>query len=371
MMRVISSRFSGEVLLCIAFCLSVWTQNAHAHTSGSSFLSVQANADNRFHAQLDFDLRDLNQLSDMDANQDGDLSWGEIRTSQAAIESMVLARTVFAGGECKPTRREPLSIAEHGTGPYARISLELTCQNSAIQVNHSGWFAFDPGHRALLEYIDTKGQRTQTLLSQQSPSWHTQESLVARLTRFLAEGVMHLVTGYDHLAFLLVLLLALMRSKSDVVAPLRLTLRRALVVITAFTLAHSLTLALAATGQIVLPSRPVEVIIAASVAIAALLNLSRSAASHGWKLAFAFGLVHGLGFAGALAELTTERIDLLALAAFNMGIEVAQLAIALSVVPLMWLACRNMQRERIGVPIASIAVACVAAFWVVNRLQGA
>jgi HupE / UreJ protein len=370
MMRIDCRRFPGTIFLWVTLSLSLWTHNADAHTSGSSFLSVQAQEDNRFLAQVDFDLRDLNQLSDMDANQDGDLSWGEIRTSQRAIESIVLARTSFTSDDaCAVKQREPLSIAEHGAGPYARLTFDLICTNATLQVNHSGWFAFDPGHRALLEYTDSKGQRTQTLLSQQSPTWHTKETRSARLTRFLIEGVTHLVTGYDHLAFLLVLLLALMRTKTNVVAPLRLTLRRALIVVTAFTLAHSLTLALAATGHVVLPSRPVEVIIAASVAIAALLNLSRGAASHGWKLAFSFGLVHGLGFAGALAELTAERIDLLGLAAFNIGIELAQLAIALSLVPLMWLACRDVRRERIAVPTTSIAVACVAAFWVMSRLQ--
>ena len=147
-------------------------------------------------------------------------------------------------------------------------------------------------------------------------------------------------------------------------------LKRALVVITAFTLAHSLTLVLAATGYVRLPSQPVEVVIALSVMIAALLNISRSAAAHGWKLAFAFGLVHGLGFAGALAELASGSIDLLALAAFNVGIETAQVAIAAVAVPLIWWLFRGLRSERVGVPLASVSVACMAAVWVGSRLAG-
>ncbi len=180
-----------------------------------------------------------------------------------------------------------------------------------------------------------------------------------------------LITGYDHLAFLGVLLLALARRpRSGESSTLPQMLKRAFAVITAFTLAHSLTLALAATGYVRLPSQPVEVAIALSVMIAALLNISRGAAAHGWKLAFAFGLVHGLGFAGALAELASGRIDLLALAAFNVGIETAQVAIAAAAVPLIWWLFRGLRSERVGVPLASVSVACVAAVWVGSRLAG-
>ena len=86
--------------------------------------------------------------------------------------------------------------------------------------------------------------------------------------------------------------------------------------------------------------------------------------------AFAFGLVHGLGFAGALAELASGRIDLLALAAFNVGIEAAQVAIAAAAVPLIWWLFRSLRSERVGVPLASLSVACIAAVWVSARLAG-
>jgi hypothetical protein len=128
-------------------------------------------------------------------------------------------------------------------------------------------------------------------------------------------------------------------------------------------------LLLAATGRLSLPSQPVEVAIAASVVVAACLNLSRAAGRHGWLLAFAFGLVHGLGFAGALAELASERIDLLALAAFNIGIELAQVGCAVLAVPLMWWIFRNARCERVLLPLASLCVAAVALSWVVTRLN--
>ena len=344
---------------------------AFAHTSGSSFLALRADGESAVHAEWDFDLRDLHQSLQLDADGDGALTWAEIIAARPAIESLVLARTQLsaAGGACTPASKEIPAIAEHGEGPHLRFIATFSCPPGPLALDHSGWIAFDPGHRALLEFQAADGARTQAILGGSATSWQATESRSAHLLRFLVEGMRHLVTGYDHLAFLGVLLLALARRRSGETSSLPQMLKRAFAVITAFTLAHSLTLALAATGYVRLPSQPVEVAIALSVMIAALLNISRGAAAHGWKLAFAFGLVHGLGFAGALAELASGRIDLLALAAFNIGIETAQVAIAAAAVPLIWWLFRGLRSERIGVPLASISVAGVAAIWVASRLS--
>jgi HupE/UreJ protein len=343
---------------------------AFSHTSGSSFLALRAEDTSTVHAEWDFDVRELQQSLQLDADGNGALTWGEIIAGRSAIEALVLARTHLGatGGACTVAATDVPMIAEHGDGPYLRFIATFSCAPGALMLDHSGWFAVDAGHRALLEYEALGGARTQAILASGVGPWHATESRVAHLVRFLVEGIRHLVTGYDHLAFLGVLLLALARRRSGESASLPLMLKRAFAVITAFTLAHSLTLGLAATGHIRLPSQPVEVAIALSVMIAALLNLSRGAADHGWKLAFAFGLVHGLGFAGALAELASGSIDLFALAAFNVGIETAQVVIAAAAVPLIWWSFRGLRSERLGLPLASVCVACVAAVWVGARL---
>lgn len=346
---------------------------ASAHTSGSSFLALRAEDSSTVHAAWDFDVRDLNQSLPLDADSDGALTWAEILDARSGIESLVLARTHLASsaGACTLASTDVPAIAEHGDGPYLRFIASFSCPPGPLALDHSGWFAFDAGHRALLEYEAAGGARTQAILASGAMRWQETESRAAHLVRFLVEGMRHLVTGYDHLAFLGVLLLALARRRrADGSSSLPQMWKRAFAVITAFTIAHSLTLALAATGYVRLPSQPVEVAIALSVMIAALLNISRSAAEHGWKLAFVFGLVHGLGFAGALAELASGRIDLFALAAFNVGIETAQLAVAAAAVPLIWWLFRGLRSERVGVPLASVSVACMAAVWVGSRLAG-
>lgn len=360
--------------LCwIAALLLLTGMGANAHTASSSFLTLAERDNAIVAAEVDFALRDLNQLLQLDADLDGALTWGEVQAASSKIESLVLTRMALTAGgaSCETVRHGPPAIAEHGDGPYARVSFTFQCPagGGALAVNYAGWFEFDAKHRGLLEFHPRNAAPVQAILTQAQPHWRASASRGARTYRFLIEGMRHLVAGHDHLAFLGVLLLALVRRKR-VEEPVALdaSLRGALGVITAFTAAHSVTLGLAATGHLALPSQPVEIVIAASVMFAALLNLGRSTTGHGWKLAFGFGLVHGLGFAGALAELTSERLDWLALAAFNVGIELAQVAIAAVAVPLMWWLCTSARRERVGVPLISCAVAGLAGVWVVGRV---
>src|SRR5262249_40427319 len=154
-------------------------------------------------------------------------------------------------------------------------------------------------------------------------------SMAATFATFAGQGLWHVWIGYDHLAFLLLLLLpGVLRAVStggwQAVPAFRETAPDLFRIITAFTLAHSFTLALAATGTVQTRVRPVEVAIAASIVIAGILNLFPSAARARLALAFGFGLVHGFGFANALAELGARGARLVpTLAGFNMGVELA------------------------------------------------
>ncbi|HZO12647.1 MAG TPA: HupE/UreJ family protein [Polyangiaceae bacterium] len=186
---------------------------------------------------------------------------------------------------------------------------------------------------------------------------------------FIREGVVHLVTGYDHLLFVFALLLGVgLRAREH-------GARRAMVdaarVVTAFTVGHSITLALAALDVVVLPSALVEATIAASIVLAAVLNLWRPDTERPW-LALAFGLVHGFGFSSVLAEVglpANERV--LALLSFNIGIELGQLAfVALVIAPLTWIARQRYYQKSVLFP-SSLAIAAIAAVWFVERAAGA
>jgi hypothetical protein len=175
--------------------------------------------------------------------------------------------------------------------------------------------------------------------------------------RFFALGWEHILIGYDHVLFLLALLAAAG------------SLRAVVAIVTAFTAAHSLTLALASFDLVRLPGGPVEALIAASIVWVAVENVVRRAPRHRWRIAFGFGLVHGFGFASVLRELAIADSSGVAmpLLSFNLGVEAGQLAIAAVAWPLLRLL---RSRPRIGhlvAPALSCAVAAVGAWWLLER----
>ncbi|MET0650459.1 MAG: HupE/UreJ family protein [Pyrinomonadaceae bacterium] len=177
---------------------------------------------------------------------------------------------------------------------------------------------------------------------------------------FLKLGVEHILTGYDHLLFLLGLLVACRRFST------------AAKIVTCFTIAHSLTLALAALDVVSLPGRVVEPLIAASIVFVAVENIiRRGEPGWRWALTFALGLVHGFGFAGALrdAGLGSGGAALLVpLFSFNLGVELGQVAVAALVLPLLWKLRDIPAFERYGRVVISVAIALAGAYWFVTRL---
>ena len=181
-----------------------------------------------------------------------------------------------------------------------------------------------------------------------------------QMAAFLRMGVEHVLTGYDHLVFLLGLIVV------------GLGLRRTLLVVSAFTLAHSLTLALAALRIWCPPSALVEPAIALSIAYVGLENLFKRSHDRRAAVAFLFGLVHGFGFAGALTEVSFEGKGLvIALASFNAGVELGQLA-ALSVLfPVVRYVVLHPRFEKRAVPGVSAAVALSGLLWFASRVLAA
>lgn len=181
--------------------------------------------------------------------------------------------------------------------------------------------------------------------------------------RFVRLGVEHIFTGYDHMAFLLGLLL------------LGGTLRGLLRVVTSFTLAHSVTLAVASLELASVPPRVVEPLIAASIVFVAVENLvqlrrpSPAADGRRWKLAFGFGLVHGFGFASALTDLHLARAELAAaLFSFNVGVEAGQAVLAAVAFPLLAALRRRPAPARLGLRAGSLAIGAAGVLWLVERL---
>lgn len=182
----------------------------------------------------------------------------------------------------------------------------------------------------------------------------------SRFREFFMLGIHHIITGYDHLLFLFGLLIVCR------------TARAGIVLITCFTVAHSITLVLSTFGLVDLPGLFVEATIAASILYVGIENLLRKEGGHSWRwvLTFAFGLIHGLGFAGVLHDMgiaKTGGAAVLPLFAFNLGVEAGQLAIAAIVLPVLWKLRDNRAFLRVGVPACSVLVAAAGAYWLIER----
>lgn len=336
-----------------------------AHVGGTTYLYLDGE-DRRIELTADLDAGTLAADLALDADGDGRLRFAEIDRAAPRIAALALERLQpsAAGTPCTPIAREPLAISDLAEGPAARLVLTLACAGGPLELDYSAGFRADPAHRVLLISADGSA----AVLTADAPRWRARESAIRLATRFFTQGAWHLVTGHDHLAFLAVLLIAVLQPASARSRSLGVTLGESARVVTGFTLAHSLTLTLAATGLVRLPGGPVEVVIAASVLFAAVGNLLGWSALQGWRVATGFGLVHGLGFAGALGELLGGAAPLLPLGAFNLGIEFAQVAIAAIAMPIAWALLRWAPAARLGVPAISLAVAVVAAGWVWQRL---
>ena len=354
---------------------------AWAHKPSDSYLTMRAaSGSDEVSVRWDIALRDLDYVLELDRDGNGALTWGEVRQREAEITRYALRHLELAAGArpCHWENRGPLMLDRHSDGTYAVLSLAAQCQDLAkgLRAQYSLLFDVDPTHRGLVQWIAPGAPTPQALvfstdsaqqeLQLKAPSaWET-------LRQYVVEGIWHIWIGFDHILFLLSLLLpAVLVRRENRWEPsdsLRGALLEVLKVVTAFTLAHSITLSLAALQVITLPSRLVESTIALSVVLAALNNLRGTIERQRWVLAFGFGLIHGFGFASVLADLGLPQGALvLALVGFNLGVEVGQVAIVVAFVPLaFWLRTTRFYRSGVLI-IGSVLVALIAGWWFVQR----
>lgn len=276
----------------------------------------------------------------------------DLDASRVLVAELVLPDTHVRAGGVECPRGEPALRRVEGDGVALTVPLECG----------PGPLAYTPGFLARMAppYRHVVGQGGDPVAVVQSPD----ETVALEgapapgevALRFGGLGVEHIWTGYDHLLFLAGLLLT---------AP---SLRAMLLIVTGFTVAHSITLSAAALGLITLPSSLVEAAIAASIVFVGVENLWKPTTKRRVATTFTLGLIHGFGFAGLLAELGLPRGSLvLALAAFNGGVELGQAALVTVTLPLLLLLGRAPWWRSRAVPALSLAVAAVGVYWLVDR----
>ena len=388
----------------VAMLLIAVLGQASAHKSSDAYLQL-ARTSSGISLRVDVALRDLDVALDLDANADGRLTWGEIRSAWPAIDAYVRSRVQVAGCDLQPA---PPLLESRIDGVYAALVLTATCDMPAQPViRYTLLGDVDPTHRGIAR-IDVAGQPPMLRVldparpalfdaaSARAPSAASAGSPVAAAVSvpqaqpvatapsvaatepaseahgFLREGIHHIVTGYDHVLFLLCLLLpSVMRRTPEGWQPVARLSQAALPVagiVTAFTVAHSITLALAAMKWVSLPPSFIEPAIAVTIILAALDNLRPIFHGRRVIVTFLFGLIHGFGFAGVLAELHLPTAQFAwALLQFNLGLELGQLMIVGLAASLLFALRQGRHYPAWAIRGGSVAAIAIGVLWFVER----
>jgi hypothetical protein len=347
---------------------------AFAHKASDAYLQLQT-SDAGLSLRLDVALRDLDVALDLDKNGDGRLTWGEIKTAWPGIESYALARLQVAG--C-PLHAAGQALEQRSDGAYAVLSLASTCQLTAEPAISYGLMReVDATHRGIAK-IEIAGQAP--IVRVLDPA-HARVVDAAAVTgnepvyavgSFLIEGIHHILGGYDHVLFLLCLLLPSVMRRTptgwQAVPRLRDAVLPLLGIITAFTLAHSITLALASLKLVSISPSIVEPAIAVTIVLAAIDNVWPIFRGRRGAVTFLFGLIHGFGFASVLGELNLDASQFAwALLQFNLGLELGQLMIVVLSTGLLFLARHQRAYPVWVIRGGSVAAIAVATLWFVER----
>ncbi|WP_295983288.1 HupE/UreJ family protein [uncultured Variovorax sp.] len=356
---------------------------AHAHKASDAYLQLQRTGDT-IDLRWDIALRDLDAVLDLDTNGDRKLSWGEVRTRLADIRAYALPRLRLQQGRCALAEAQAPAVDDRIDGAYLVMRLQARCDaGTALDIDYRLFREVDPTHRGLLRVEAASGAQP-TVLSLDpsagavSVAWPGSSDAVDTATphggSFFRDGIHHILIGYDHILFLVCLLLpAVLRRRSsggwEPVLAWREAVWPMLGIVTMFTIAHSITLALAALKIVTVSPRIIEPGIAITIMLAAIDNIHPVLRGRRKLFSFLFGLIHGFGFAGALAELDLPLRDfVIALLQFNLGVEAGQLMVV-AVVLVVLLALRNWQRYPALVLRGGSALAVlVAAIWLGERV---
>jgi hypothetical protein len=368
--RTWTGRF-GAAVLTWAFAAS-----AQAHIASSGFLVANVAGAN-VTGSIELAVRDVELAVGVDANRDNKITWRELREGEQPLKSYLADHLSFAAAHraCKLSFQS-LQVNDRVDGSYAWLPFTAVCPEAVrdLSIGYTLMAGIDPSHRGLLTL--TAGSAVQTAVlggaSAQSAFAVFSPSRWRAFVDYFHAGVWHIWSGIDHLLFLLSLLLpAVLLRKSgrwEPVPEARPALISIFKVVTAFTLAHSLTLTLAALDIVRLPSRLTESIIAASIIVAALNNIFPVVTESRARIAFAFGLLHGFGFASVLADMGLPHgARVISLLAFNIGIETGQMAVVLAVMPIIYALRAGVFYRRAVMPWGSAAIAALAMVWLVQR----
>ena len=393
--------------LLVSFAIGVaFMLPAQAHKASDAYLQL-SRAGDQLNLRWDISLRDLDAMLDIDQNGDQKLSWGEVKARMDDIRAYALAHLQVQQGRCVLGEARPPAIESRVDGTYLVLQLQSQCAaGDRLDVDYRLFKEVDPTHRGLLRVdmgsgaapalrsLDPVGgsvavalphdaTRTEPPVAGAAASVASSASTASTAftapsassddTSFFLDGIHHILIGYDHILFLICLLLpaVLIRTHEGwrPVAKWQQAVWPMVATVTMFTLGHSITLALAGLKIVSLSPRLIEPAIALTIIVAAVDNIVPLLRGRRRIFTFLFGLIHGFGFANVLAELDLPVASFVsALLRFNLGVEAGQLIIVTIALTVL-LALRSWRRyPPVVLRGGSVFAVVVAALWFIERV---
>lgn len=375
------NRLRGRFAVLVG-CLLVMVPCGLTHETGASLLKLREH-DGSLTGTWAIDLEDLARRFSLDPDGDHRVTVDEwnrrlpvIRDDLNRSLDILVDGTDAAvridtreGDANRPILSETVLFDVALSAPAPKLTLEIRYELFFDALpDHRGLAVVTVGGRGYTALFDASHRREVIDLDVRGPS--------REFARFCREGVWHIWIGFDHILFLVILMLPAVLVYDPAAAAwvgggkrFRESLLNGVGIVTSFTAAHSITLSLMALGLIAVPSGLTEPAIALSIVVCGINNVRPFMTRRLWLFAFAFGLIHGLGFANALIELELPRqMEVVALIGFNLGVELGQLAIVAVIFPLVFAGSKRRFYRRWVLNGGSLAVALVAGYWFVQRI---
>jgi len=365
-----------------------------AHIPEDSYLFLR---DDQGALELTWDISagNLNEILSFEIEADQEIDAVAVMAAKDAVldvarENLTVSQ---AAGECT-LKESGYKTINYTSGIYASIEFLVKCpSDTPINFEYTLLEGIESGHRGILLYNWVEGNASRfeffegkssfTLESAaDSGSVTAPDSVASKPTSwastfitYIKEGIWHIWIGLDHILFIVTLLLPAVLIWRDrqwqATTGFKPVLIETVKIVTAFTVAHSITLTMSTLGWVSLPAKITESIIALSVLVVAINNIRPFFPRGRWTLAFLFGLLHGFGFAYVLGDLGLHSSGLLlSLAGFNIGVEIGQLAIVLLLMPLLYWCRESLLYRKVLMPLCSALIGLIALLWIIERVSG-
>jgi hypothetical protein len=362
----------ARVAAAAALSLAILGGTAHAHQASATFARLEATDDPaRLRYEIKIAARDLFEALGLDSDREA--TGDEIRAGRDRLLEYLRQRIEFeADGRACATE----AVAVEPEDRFARVELMVVCPAPVrvLALEYQLFFDLDPRH---IGFVSVGGGTSQlTAPDDTRLVWEIGGEAPSGLGGFVASGVDHIIYGLDHILFLVSLLLMAVVVRGGggggtaAERPVRNAVTYTAAIVTSFTLAHSITLIGAALGWFELPRRLVESVIAASIVFVAVDNAVRIDPPRRALVTFAFGLIHGLGFASMLRPLLPPSDVVLPLLAFNVGVELGQLGLVILALPVLYLVVRLIGADRyrrVVLPAGAIGLGGLGLIWFIER----